>query len=68
MESVSLDFTFIFGCLQVTLILILLGRALELCGTGKHPNINVKTQIPLELTTVIDSKTKASPQPAGTAK
>ena len=22
---------------------------LELCGTGKHPNINVKTQIPLEL-------------------
>ena len=22
---------------------------LELCGTGKHPNINVETQIPLEL-------------------
>ena len=21
------------------------------CGTGKHPNINVKTQIPLELIT-----------------
>ena len=31
-------FTFIFGCLPV-------------CGTGKHPNINVKTQIPLELHT-----------------
>ena len=28
--------TFIFGCLPV-------------CGTGKHPNINVETQIPLEL-------------------
>ena len=27
--------TFIFGCLP--------------CGTGKHPNINVETQIPLEL-------------------
>ena len=24
-------------------------RVLELCGTGKHPNINVETQIPLEL-------------------
>ena len=27
----------------------ILGRALELCGTGKHPNINVKTHVPLEL-------------------
>ena len=34
MESVS---TFIFGCLPVPR------------GTGKHPNINVETQIPLEL-------------------
>ena len=30
---------------------LVLGRALELCGTGKHPNINVETQIPLELGT-----------------
>ena len=28
---------------------LILGRALELCGTGKHPNMNVETQIPLEL-------------------
>ena len=28
---------------------LILVHALELCGTGKHPNINVETQIPLEL-------------------
>ena len=28
---------------------------MELCGTGKHPNINVETQIPLELPYVVDT-------------
>ena len=32
---------------------LILVRALELCGTGKHPNINVETQVPLELVDLI---------------
>ena len=36
------------GLFQMTDIITLV-RMLELCGTGKHPNINVETQIPLEL-------------------
>ena len=36
-------------CLNQLMWLVPMESVSLLCGTGKHPNINVETQIPLEL-------------------